>query len=138
VTRLNLRRLGRHPIDFAALRLDANWTGHSLWHGRSEILQKVHAGSRILNQYCGRAILRSETDDFAAEIRIFEATSVDMHEVRITLVDKPPHQASPFGLRVAQPREKQKAKCVRRSWSQRVRATRGPMTGSAKAKTDKC
>ena len=89
MTRLNLRRLGRHSIDFAALRLDADRTRHSLRHGRSEILQKVHARTRILDQDRGRAMLRSETDDLAAQFRIFEATPVDMEEVRVILVGEP-------------------------------------------------
>jgi len=69
-TRLNLHRLGRHSIDFAALRLDADRTRHSLRHGGSEILQKVHAGTRILDQDRGRAMFRSETDDLAAQFRM--------------------------------------------------------------------
>jgi len=89
VTRLNLRRLGRHSIDFAALRLDADRTRHSSGHGRSEVLQKVHARTRILDQDRGRAMLRSETDDLAAQFRIFEATPVDMEEVRVILVGEP-------------------------------------------------
>ena len=86
---LNLRRLGRHSIDFAALRLDADRTRHSSGHGRSEILQKVDAGTRILDQDRGRAMLRSETDDLAAQLRIFEPTPVDMEEVRVILVGEP-------------------------------------------------
>ena len=90
MTRLNLRRLGRHSIDFAALRLDADRTRHSLRQGGgSEILQKVHAGTRILDQDRIRAMLRSETDDLAAQFRIFEATPVDMEEVRVILVGEP-------------------------------------------------
>jgi hypothetical protein len=81
VTRLNLRRLGRHSIDFAPLRFDADRTRHSLRHGGSEILQKVHAGTRILDQDRARAMLRSETDDLAAQFRIFEATPIDMEKV---------------------------------------------------------
>jgi hypothetical protein len=89
VTRLNLRRLGHHSIDFAALRLDADRMRHSSGHGRSEILQKAHARTRILDQNRGRAMLRSETDDLAAQFRIFEATPVDMEEVRVILVGEP-------------------------------------------------
>jgi hypothetical protein len=47
-------------------------------HGGSEILQKVHARTRILDQDRGRAMLRSESDDLAAQLRIFEATPVDI------------------------------------------------------------
>jgi hypothetical protein len=57
VTGLNLRRLGRHSIDFAAFRFDADRTRHSLRHGGSEILQKVHARTRILDQDRDRATL---------------------------------------------------------------------------------
>ena len=50
VTGLNLRRPGRHSVNFAAFRFDADRTRHSLRRGGSEVLQKVHAGTRILDQ----------------------------------------------------------------------------------------
>ena len=34
-------------------------------------------------------MLRSETDDLAAQLRIFEAAPVDMEEVRVILVGEP-------------------------------------------------
>ena len=86
MTPLNLRRLGRHSIGFASFRLDPDRTRHALGHGCSEILQKVHAGSRVFDQDGSRTMLRSESDDPAAQIRIFEAISVDVHEVRIILL----------------------------------------------------
>src|ERR1700724_3025846 len=46
-------------------------------------------GTRILNQDCGRAMLCRQTDDLAAQVRIFEATPIDMNEVRIAFMDKP-------------------------------------------------
>ena len=87
MTGLNLRRLSRHSIYFAAFWLDADWTRHSLRHVGSEILQKVHAGARILDQDRGRAMLRGETDDLAAQVRIFEAIPIDMGQVRIAIMD---------------------------------------------------
>src|SRR5216684_701019 len=60
-----------------------------LRHGGSEILQKVHARTRVLDQDRGRAMLHGETDDLAAQFRIFEATPVDMEEVGVILVGEP-------------------------------------------------
>src|SRR5260370_32751721 len=48
---------------------------------RATTVLKVHARTRILDQDRGRAMLRGETDDLAAQFRIFEATPVDMEEI---------------------------------------------------------
>jgi hypothetical protein len=89
VSRLSLRGLRRHAVHFASLRLDADRTRHSAGHRGPEILQKVHARTRILNQDCGRAMLCRQTDDLAAQVRIFEATPIDMNEIRIASMNKP-------------------------------------------------
>lgn len=74
VTGLNLRRLGRHSVNFAAFWFDADRARHCLRHGGSEVLQRVYAGSRILDHDSGRAMLRRQADDPAPQVRKFEAT----------------------------------------------------------------
>jgi hypothetical protein len=97
VTRLNLRRLGRHSIDFSAFRLDADRIRHSLRHGGSEILQKVHAGTRIFDQDRRRAMFRRETDDPAAQVRIGSC----IRRRRFSSSRTQPSQITALGLAVA-------------------------------------
>ena len=89
VTRLDLRRLRRHAIDFAAFWLHADRAHHSVRHGGSEILQEVHARPRVFNQDRGRSTNLGESDDLAAQIRIFEPAAEDVEEVHVILVGAP-------------------------------------------------